>query len=398
MTSDQTCVVLRGRLRALMEAGFDVIVVSSPGHWLTSVAETEGVSVVPIPMRRAVSPWRDAIAFFRLCRLIARLRPEITDFSTPKCGLLGTIAAWLMRVPRRVYTLRGLRLESSHGLERWVLWWAERISCWCSNVVLCNSLSLKDAAIVCGIAPAEKLVVLGRGSTSGVDTERFSPGESDVRKQFGIPVDTPVVGFVGRITGHKGIPELMEAFHEVQRRRPGCWLLLTGWFDRSEDALDERLRREIESHPRVLVTGSVDDPPPYYRAMDVFVLPTHREGFPNAALEAAACGLPVITTCATGARNAVIDGETGYLIPVRSSAAIAEAILRLISDEGLRKKLGRGARAWAVEHYERRNVLKRVVGFYRLLLTPEWKIEMEGMRVRATSANPADFGEVGDVG
>lgn len=397
VTSDQTCVVLRGRLRTLKEAGFEVIVVSSPGRWLSSVTEAEGVRAAPIVMQRVPTPWSDAVAFFRLCRLIARVRPAITDFSTPKCGLLGNLAAWLMRVPRRVYTLRGLRLESSQGFKRMVLLWAERISGWCAHTVLCNSPSLRKMAVDYRIAPAGKFALLGHGSTNGVDTERFLPGKSGVRERLGIPADAPVVGFVGRLTRHKGIQELMEAFRQILRQEPESWLLLAGWFDRSEDALDERLRVEIESHPRVTVTGAVDDPAPYYRAMDVFVLPTHREGFPNAALEAAACGLPVITTRVTGARDAVIDGETGYLIPAGSPEAIAGSVLGLVRDQVLRQRLGSSGRAWVVERYEQRQVLRLVVEFYRSLLRRGQRAGEDGL-ARAESANPADFRKIGDIG
>lgn len=399
VTSDQTCVVLRGRLRALREAGFEVTVVSSPGHWLTSVTESEGVSAVEIAMKRALSPWNDLVAFFRLCRLIAKTRPEITDFSTPKCGLLGNLAACLMRVPRRVYTLRGLRLESSRGLWRIMQRWAEKVTCWCVHSVVCNSASLREMALHHRIAPARKLMLLGHGSTNGVDTQRFSPGESDVRERMGIPANGPVVGYVGRLTRHKGIPELMEAFEEILIQEPEARLLMVGWFDRSEDALEDRQRLAIESHPQVHVTGAVEDPAPYYRAMDVFVLPTHREGFPNAALEAAACGLPVITTCVTGAKDAVIHGKTGCLIPAVNPRAIAESVLLLIRDRDLRLRLGRGGRAWASERYDRSRVLKHVVDFYRSQTGRDAALPSIGSQVRGDSANPADFGHIrGEVG
>lgn len=398
VTSDQTCVVLRGRLRALKEAGFEVVVVSSPGRWLTSVTEAEGVPGVPIAMRRVLAPWSDVLALLRLCRLIVKVRPTITDFSTPKCGLLGNLAAWLMRVPRRVYTLRGLRLESSQGVQRLLLLWTERISSRCAHTVLCNSPSLRDRAIEYGIAPVEKLVVLGHGSSNGVDTERFSPGSSDVRTKLEIPACAPVVGFVGRLTRHKGIPELMDAFREILKQEPETWLLLVGWFDRSEDALDAQSRVEIESHPRVHVTGAVDDPAPYYRAMDVFVLPTHREGFPNVALEAAACGLPVITTHVTGARDAVVHGETGGLIPALNSEAIAESVLTLIRDRDLRIKLGHRGREWVFEKYEQRRVLKRAVEFYQSQSREIPGMGAGGEWARVDSANPADFGKIGNVG
>jgi glycosyltransferase involved in cell wall biosynthesis len=329
VTSDQTCLVLRGRLRALRMAGFDVTLVSAPGEALTALGKEEEVAICALPMRRGISPVADAISFLAMCRILLRLRPAITDFSTPKAGFLGNVAAWMLGVPHRVYTLRGLKLEGSQGGKRRLLLWSERVAAWCSHVVLCNSFSLRSAALVLKIAPEIKLRLLGDGSSNGVDAERFSPSVSGVRKALGIDEGDLVLGFVGRLTKDKGLPELLMAFEEILRRESRCWLILVGWFDQAEDALELSWRGHIAGHRRIRYTGFVVDTVPYYRAMDVFVLPTHREGFPNVALEAAACGLPVITTESTGARDAVVPEVTGLLIPPGDPEAISDSVLRL---------------------------------------------------------------------
>jgi glycosyltransferase involved in cell wall biosynthesis len=368
VTSAHTCLVLSGRLRSLRMAGFEVTLVSAPGEFLTQRAEAEGVAAFSVAMQRGIAPLADFFSLCRLLMLLWRLRPAITDFSTPKAGLLGNVAAWMVGVPHRVYTLRGLKLESVHGWKRRVLLWTERISARCAHVVLCNSESLRRAALAMRIAPERKLRMLGDGSSNGVDTKRFSPGCSGVRDGFGISGSVLVLGFVGRLTTDKGIPELLEAFDAILLRRPECWLLLVGWFDAAEDALEPRWRRRIAEHPRIVHTGFVPDAAPYYRAMDVLVLPTHREGFPNAALEASASGVPVITTESTGARDAVLVEVTGLLIPPRNSAAIAEASLELLSDAEKRKRMGDAGRAWVLERYSQERVLGLAVGFYRGLV------------------------------
>ena len=368
ITSDQTCLVLRGRLRALREAGFAVTIVSAPGEYLARLARDEGVEAVSLPMRRGIALFSDLISLFALLRLLFRLRPAITDFSTPKAGLLGNLAAWVLRVPHRVYTLRGLKLEGLQGGKRNLLLWAERIAARCAHVVLCNSESLRSAALALRIAPGEKLRLLGNGSSNGVDAARFSPGQSRVREEVGIAGEDLVLGFVGRLTRDKGIPELLVAFEEILSREPRCRLLLVGWFDRADDALDARWRAHITGHPRIVHTGFVADTVPYYRAMDLFVLPTHREGFPNVALEAAACGLAVITTESTGARDAVLAEVTGLLIPPGIPEAIAEAALTLFGDAGKRKRFGDAGRAWVLERYAKDRVLRLAVEFYRGLL------------------------------
>jgi len=368
VTSPQTCLVLSGRLRVLREAGFRVTLVSAPGELLRSTAASEGVECVALPMKRAIAPFADIVALFRLWRLLRGIRPDMAEFSTPKAGLLGSLAAGLCGVPIRVYLLRGLKLETTKGIKRRILLAAERLAAACAQVVVCNSESLRAEALALGIAPAAKLRVLGDGSSHGVDIERFAPGPSEVRSELGIPDGVPVLGFVGRLTRDKGVPELIDAFDAILRAEPKTRLVLVGWFDDAEDALDGRLRARILRHPQIHYLGMVADVAPYYRAMDVLVLPTWREGFPNVVLEAAATGIPVVTTLSTGSRDAVLPEVTGLLVPPGYPDAVCEAVLKLIRDPERSHAMGRAARAWVIEHYVNGRVLELTVAFYRGLV------------------------------
>jgi glycosyltransferase involved in cell wall biosynthesis len=368
ITHSQTCLNLVGRLRALREAGFRVTLVSSPGAMLDLTVANEGVEGIGLPIRRGIAPVADIVSLLRLCLLLKHLKPVMTEFSTPKAGLLGSLAAWLCRVPVRVYLLRGLKLDTSHGIKRMLLLAAERTASACSHVVLCNSVSLRDEARALRVAPREKMALLGEGSSNGVDIHRFLPGESDVRKRLGLPNAIPVVGFVGRLTRDKGLPELIEAFELILKVEPMTRLLLVGWFDRSEDALDSRLKARIQGHPQIHCSGFVEDTAPFYRAMDILVLPTWREGFPNVVLEAAASGVPAITTLSTGSRDAVIPEVTGLLVPPGYPEAISEAVLKLLRDPERRRRLGEAARAWVSGHYARERVLSLTTAFYKSLV------------------------------
>jgi glycosyltransferase involved in cell wall biosynthesis len=370
ITNPQTCLTLTGRLLAFREAGFQVTLVSSPGDLLDRTTAREGAEAVAIPMHREIAPIADFVSLVRLWRLLRRLKPDLTEFSTPKAGLLGTMAAWLGGVPWRVYMLRGLKLETSSGLKRRVLLAAERLAAACADVVLCNSESLRAEAIALGVAPAAKLQLLGDGSSNGVDVERFAPGPSVVRERLGLPREAPVVGFVGRLTRDKGVPELIEAFDAILQAEPETHLLLVGWFDASEDALGAELRSRIQCHPRIHTTGFVADTAPYYRAMDLMVLPTWREGFPNVVLEAAATEIPVITTLATGSRDSVVPEVTGLLIPPGYPEAITEAVLKLLRNRERRQRMGEAARAWVFEHYVNGRVLGLATAYYKSLMKP----------------------------
>jgi glycosyltransferase involved in cell wall biosynthesis len=386
ITNSQTCLTLTGRLRALREAGFRVTLVSSPGELLDRTAEREGVQPIAIPMRREIAPLADIVSLVRLWWLLLRLKPDMTEFSTPKAGLLGTLAAMLARVPTRIYMLRGLKVEGTAGFKRRILLAAERMAAFCAQIVLCNSQSMRAEALAMGLAPADKLNLLGSGSSNGVDIKRFSPGPSGLRDRLGLPEEAPVLGFVGRLTCDKGLPELMDAFDTILKYEPEAHLMLVGWFDAAEDALCPRLRARIGNHPRIHCTGFVADTAPYYRAMDLMVLPTRREGFPNAVLEAAATGVPVITTIATGSRDSVVPEVTGLLIPPGYPEAISEAVLKLLRDPARRRRMGEAARAWVAEHYANERVLGLITGYYKSLLAPAAQVNKV---VAATALIPA---------
>jgi glycosyltransferase involved in cell wall biosynthesis len=372
VTHPQTCLVLRGRLRSLRAAGFRVVLISSPGELATRIAAEEGVEHCAIPMQRGMSPLADLISLVRLCFALSRLRPAIAEFSTPKAGLLGNIASFLCRVPVRIYILRGLRLETASGMTRRILQLSERITAVCSHMVVCNSKSLRSQALALGVVRRRKLRVIGNGTSSGVDVRHFMPPSSltpeRMRKSLGIPAGAPVIGFAGRLTRDKGIPELLDAFDSLLVDFPEARLLLTGWFDDSEDALSPAQRARIVNHPRILCTGFVTDTAPYYHAMDVLTLPTWREGFPNVVLEAAASGVPTVSTLATGARDAVLHERTGLLVPPGNPQALAAAIKRLLLSPEERVQMGAAARAWVADNFMHTRVQALTVALYRSLI------------------------------
>lgn len=335
---------------------------------MEQIAAEEGVEHLAVDMRRGISPFADLVSLIRLCAALRRLRPVLAEFSTPKAGLLGNIAGFLCRVPVRIYILRGLRLETASGFTRSILRLSERIATACSHTVVCNSESLRSEAQALGIAKPSKLRVIGDGSSAGVDVQHFAPDQNRLRAREEYSAATPVIGFTGRLTCDKGIPELLQAFDRLLVQFPQAVLLLVGWFDDSEDALDAAERGYIETHPRIVCTGFVPDTAPYYHAMDVLVLPTWREGFPNAVLEASASGIPVVSTRVTGARDAVLDGRTGLLVNPGDPAALTAALEKLMRSPRLRREMGAAGRTWVTDRFESSRVHMLAVGLYRNLI------------------------------
>ena len=367
---------VRGQLQFFQDRGFDVTVLCPErrkDEW--EVARPKGVSIIEVPMERKIAPWRDVQSLMRLWRHMRRLRPTVTNVGTPKAGLLGGLAAWLNRVPCRFYTLHGLRFETTKGLKRWILVYAERLACRFSHRVVCVSHSVRKRAIASGLTSAERMVVFGSGSCNGVDASHFAATPQIVRRaaqlrhQLGIPLGAPVVLFVGRLTCDKGIPELIKAFSQLVVRFPELRLLLAGCFE-DGDPLPSDTRTYLETHPHVILAGAVSDTAPYYAAADVLVLPSHREGLPTVVLEAQAAGVPVVGASATGVVDVVAEGQTGLLFPVGDVPALAEAIARLITDGALAIKLGlagqkqvqqkfRQEQIWQALHHEYLEVLQK---------------------------------------
>jgi glycosyltransferase involved in cell wall biosynthesis len=376
MSSQLAVGYLQGQLEYFQNKGFDVTVLSPKrrkGEW--EVPRPEGISFIEVPMEQEIAPLRDLASLWRLWRMMRALRPAVSNVGTPKAGLLGGLAAWLGRVPCRFYTLHGLRFETTKGLKRRILIYAERLACRCAHRVLCVSQSVRDKAIASGLASRQRMVVLGSGSCNGVDASRFAATPetlrraAELRAQLGIPVEAPVVAFVGRLTRDKGIPELVEASLRLDKQFPDLRLLLVGCFQNG-DPLPVDTRRYIETHPRVIFTGPVQDTAAYYAIADVVVLPSHREGLPMVILEAQAAGKPMVGASATGIINIIADGETGLLFPVGDVPALAEAMARLITDKGLARKLGlagqeqvkrkfRQEQVWQALHREYLQILQR---------------------------------------
>ena len=364
---------MRGQLRFLKEAGFEVTVVTAPGRGLERAREQQGVEAVAVEMNREGSVWEDVRSLYRFWRTLRRIRPDLTNVGTPKAGLLGGIAAWLNGVPCRIYTLHGLRLETTRGLERMVLQLCERVACGCAHEVISVSESLREKAVALGIVAPEKIRVVGAGSCNGVDVERFAASAelasraAALRRKLGFAAEAPVLGFVGRFTRDKGITELLEAFDLLSGSLPELRLLLVGDFE-DGDPVPEWARRRIESDPRIRYSGFVEEIETYYHAMNVLALPTYREGLPNTILEAYAAGKPVVATRATGVVDAVVDGETGILVAIGDSQALAEGCGRLLRDAKLAEAMGEAGRARVVELYRQEAVWEGLLQEYLRLL------------------------------
>lgn len=352
VTSDQSIRLVTGFPQYLRDRGWDVHVVSSPGPLLERLGAEPGITTHALAMAREPSLRSDLGAVIRWVRLLRAVRPGVTSLGTPKAALVGGLAAAAVRVPFRVYHLRGLRLESFEGRRRALFAAVERLTAATAHRVLAVSPSLLERVAGLGLIRRSKMVVLGDGSSNGVDLVDGPPDARAVRslaQSLGLAEGVPVIGFVGRLTEDKGLGVLRDALALLERRGIAHQLLVVGGVDHTAGAGGAEV-------PGSTVTGQVDDPERYYPLMDLLCLPTLREGFPNVVLEAAAAGVPAVTTDATGAVDSVVPGQTGLIAAVGSAEALADRLGELLADPAARRRMGSAARERVETSFTRERV------------------------------------------
>jgi glycosyltransferase involved in cell wall biosynthesis len=364
-----------GQLQYMRERGFRVAAVTSPGEHLDKVIARERIEVYTVDMPRRITPAGDLAALGKLCKLLRQLRPQVVHSHTPKAGMLGMLAAWLTGVPVRVYSCHGLPYVTANGMRRRLLMASEALSCRLSQVTVCVGASVRRTLVEDGVAREEKLTVFGSGSANGIDAEgRFNPerlpagAAAAARAALGVPADAPLVLFVGRLVRDKGVVELQGAWAMLREQFPQAHLLLVGPPE-EQDPVPPGVLEALRGDARVHFAGFVDEPAAVYAAADVVALPTYREGLPYVPLEAAAMARPVVCSDVPGCTDAVLDGVTGTLVPVRDAAALAAAVGRYLADPGLRDRHGRAARARVLADFRPETIWRSTYETYRRLLS-----------------------------
>lgn len=345
VTSPNSVSLMTGQLAYLNKSGFDVTVIASPGRELDQVGKKEKVNTKAIEMKREISPLKDIISLIKIILYFLKVKPDICNAGTPKAGLLGMIAAWLTRVPFRVYTIRGLRFEGVSGYKKWILMLTEKIACFCAHKVICISPSLEKKVINLKLTTQNKTVVIGSGSSNGLQVDNYKSTDyikrqiKKIQLEYNLNKYHFIIGFVGRVNYDKGIEELVKVFESIQREVENIGLLIIGEKE-TNNSISPSIKHTIKSNPDIIETGRVENPVPYYYIMDVLVFPTHREGFGNVSIEAQATGTPVITTNATGAIDTVIDRETGYITDIGDKKALKYLLIKLMNNPDLISYLG----------------------------------------------------------
>lgn len=361
--------LLLPQLVGLRDEGFEVWGVSSPGPYV-QMLEEHGIRHFPMPSStRAMSLRADVRAAKDLARICRAARPDILHTHNPKPGVFGRIVGRVVGVPIVVNTVHGLYAQPTDPfVRRAVVYGLERAASSFSDAELLQNVEDVDVLRRLRV-PERKLVLLGNGiDLRRFDVDRDTAARGELRAELGIAPTEIVVGLVGRLVAEKGYAEAFAAARIVREHAPDVRFVVVGPEDPDKpDAVTDAQMRRARADG-VMFLGERADVDRLYRAMDVFVLASHREGFPRAAMEAAAMSLPIVATDIRGCRQVVEDGRTGRLVPPRDPAALAAAILALVRDEDTRSAFGRAGREKALREFDHRRQVDITAGVYRRLL------------------------------
>ena len=343
----------------------------SPSKELDQLSESLAFNKLEVEIKRSISPLKDLIAIYDIYKFIKKNNITTVVGHTPKGGMVAMIAAYLSGVRNRIYFRHGIVYETSSGFKRFLLLNIDRLSGTLANKVVCVSNAVKKISIKDGLNAPCKNIILGLGTCSGVDTEgRYNPiaisinERLNIKNELGIEDNDIVIGFVGRIVRDKGINDLISAWQLLQSKYQNVKLLLVGPIE-DRDSISDKAVYEIKHNPTIIHTGFVLHSAPYFSVMDIFVLPTYREGFPTVTLEASSMGIPVVTTKATGCEESIIENQTG-VFTTNDHFDIASKIGNYIENELLRKTHGLKGRDFVQINFEQHkmwNIISDTLGY-----------------------------------
>ena len=359
--------LLINQIRGIRDAGYEVHGVCTEGFNFEMLGE-EGVEMHAVKIKRSISPFSDLMALWKMYCLFRNQKFDVVHTHTPKCSLLGQLAAKLAGVPVIVNTVHGFYFhDNMKPLTRKFYVTMEWIAARCSSHILSQNPEDIDTAVEIGICKRDRVSLLG----NGVNLELFDPERFDddfkiqKRKEIGIPQDAVVVGIIGRLVREKGYIELFEAMQKIMEVNEKVWLMIIGHEEPEKvDRISGDTFKEYGIEGRTMWLGPREDIPDLLACCDIYTLPSWREGFPRSAIEAACMGLPIVATNIRGCRQVVDDGENGLLVPLKDVDQLESALAKLVDDPDLRFGMGQYGRQKALREFDENQVCRIVLKTY----------------------------------
>lgn len=381
-------VFLMEHLAALSES-YEISLIANLNEDSTHKIDTHGITLIHAPIARKISLLSDFKALLKLRKIFITHQFDAVHSVTPKAGLLSMVAAKIAGIHIRHHTFTGQVWATRSGFSRFYLKLLDKITFKSSSFALVDSPSQREFLISEKVITNSGSCVLADGSISGVDASRFHPNpeiRSKIRDMHGIPENSFVFLYLGRLNREKGIKELIQAFGMLNSKGKTFHLMLVG---PDEEGIIKSLEHETsEASSQIVTIGYTKNPEYYMSAADVFCLPSHREGFGTVILEAAASGIPAIGSNIYGVSDAISDGVTGLLHEKKCPLDLSKKMQHLLDDRALTVTLGRNALIRAHEKFSNSRVTSAMVRFYKEKL-PLIDTSKEGATKRRKAKEPA---------
>lgn len=357
----------------LIADGNEVTSVCSNGKHIKGMID-RGYKIKTISISRSKNIFFHIKSTYELFKFLRKHRFDVVHVHTPVAAMIGRLAAFLARTPLIVYTAHGFYFhEDMHPLKKYFFITLEILFGYFTDILFTQSSEDANSAIKYKILSKEKVFAIG----NGVDVNKFnaeSIAPSNVRKSLNIPSDAFVIGMISRLVKEKGIKEFLQAATKIYDDNKNCYFILVGEkqaHDHAEGVEDFIAHSKKILNENLILTGYRTDTPNLLDAMDLFVLPSWREGMPRSIIEAMMMSKPVLATDIRGSREEVIHMETGILVPVKSPDKLQKAMSIFINDNNLCKTFGESGRKRALKNYNEEVVvalqLKLIKKFYAMI-------------------------------
>lgn len=366
-------ILLKDQLR-FMNQYFETIGISSEGKELLEVKHDEGIKTIAVNMSREITPLKDFLSLLKMIRLLHKEKPTIVHTHTPKAGIIGMLASWIVRVPHRLHTVAGLPVMEAKGKKKLLLLKVEQLTYFCATKVYANSYGLKKYILDNHLTHKNKLKVIGHGSSNGIDTLYFDKTPHIIKESKKIKLQYHldnqfIFCFIGRIVKDKGVNELLYAFNKLSLSFNNIKLFILGSFEKTLDPISTQSYQILQNNKDIINLGFQNDIRPYLATSDCFVLPSYREGFPNVVLQASSMGISSIVSNINGCNEIIKDNENGLIIQAKDQEGLYEAMKKYLEDKELSKKLSLHSREEILQKYDRKEFYHSLLKEYNEVLS-----------------------------
>jgi glycosyltransferase involved in cell wall biosynthesis len=358
-------------IKLLKDNGFEVVLISSEKQKLIEMATNLYVGYKYLNLTRNYSIIKDLVAIYKLTSILRNLKPDIVVGATPKASLISMIASRFAGTKHRIYHIFGLPYETASGLIRKILIIIEKITSNFSTDIIPISHSIREVYINKFPSMEHKIHNIGSLTVGGVDLskfnkERFFSEFEKLRLDLGIPNDSLIVGFVARLTWDKGIGDFIAMWNIVKKKRGKVFALIIGSVD-TRDSYDLQKLGEFLNESRVFHIERVIEIEKYFSLIDIFVMPSYREGFGNVNIEASSLKIPIVSYNVTGCKDSVQNGYSGILVDKGDIVSLSNEVISLIDSPTNRRLFGEQGRIFVEKNFTVKNVANNFYNYCSLI-------------------------------